>query len=257
MGRRFVISHAISGESIMPVHDWMRVDASIFHDFHLAWIGQLHTLLNCGLLPQDYYALAEQHTGQPFTDVLTLPVGPVEPPPPLPLHPGTRRQTIERAALARRRSLAIRHVSGHRLVALVEIVSPANIDRPRHVEVLALKIVDALDVGVHVLLVDLLTPSTHDPNGMHSVVSQRLEQSDEEYDLPADQSLTLASYCAGPRVEVYLQHIALGALLPEMPMFLRPDRYIHVPLEPTYVAAYRGLPEFWRNVLEGRLPQDF
>ena len=47
--------------------------------------------------------------------------------------PRTRRkQVIEPVALARRRSLAIRHVSGHRLVALLEIVSPANKDRADH-----------------------------------------------------------------------------------------------------------------------------
>jgi hypothetical protein len=36
-----------------------------------------------------------------------------------------------------------------------------------------------------------------------------------------------------------------------MPLFLPPDRYINVPLEPTYQAAYSGVPGFWRNELEG------
>jgi hypothetical protein len=39
--------------------------------------------------------------------------------------------------------------------------------------------------------------------------------------------------------------------------FLRPDRYVDVPLEPTYLAAYRAMPGFWRDVLEGRPPQGF
>jgi hypothetical protein len=38
--------------------------------------------------------------------------------------------------------------------------------------------------------------------------------------------------------------------LPEMPLFLHSDRYINVPLEPTYEAAYGGMPAFWRDVLE-------
>jgi hypothetical protein len=25
----------------MPIHDWTRVDAGIFHDFHLAWIAEI------------------------------------------------------------------------------------------------------------------------------------------------------------------------------------------------------------------------
>jgi hypothetical protein len=41
----------------------------------------------------------------------------------------------------------------------------------------------------------------------------------------------------------------------EMALFLRPDRYVDVPLEATYLAAYRGMPAFWRDVLEGRPPQ--
>src|SRR5258708_5961077 len=56
----------------MPVHDWARVDDGIFHDFHLAWIGELRRVLNGGLLPPDYYALAEQIAGGLGPDVLTL-----------------------------------------------------------------------------------------------------------------------------------------------------------------------------------------
>jgi hypothetical protein len=38
----------------MPVHDWRRVDAGIFHHFHLGWIAELSRALNRGLLPPDY-----------------------------------------------------------------------------------------------------------------------------------------------------------------------------------------------------------
>ena len=43
----------------MPVHDWTRVAAGMFHDFHNAWITELRNALNGGLLPPDYYALVE------------------------------------------------------------------------------------------------------------------------------------------------------------------------------------------------------
>ena len=132
----------------MPVHDWTRVDAGIFHDFHTVWTGELRNALNGGLLPEGYYALAEQHAGRSIADVLTLHASPgavrPESQSPAPSTGGTivaeappsvrRRQTVDPLSLAaRRRSLAIRHVSGHRLVALLEIVSPANKDRARHV----------------------------------------------------------------------------------------------------------------------------
>lgn len=254
----------------MPIQDWTRVEAGIFHDFHVAWIPEIRKILNGGLLPEGYYALAEQHAGRSIADVLTLHASPApqEPvPSPLPLPPATggtavaeapprvrRRQTFGPTALGRRRTLAIRHVSGHRLVALLEIVSPANKDRAQTVEDFAAKVVAALDAGVHVLVVDLFPPGPQDPQGIHGVIRQRLDLSDEVYDLPAEEPLTLASYAAGQEVEVYLEHIGVGAVLPEMPLFLRPDRYINVPLEPTYQAAYQGMPAFWRAILEGQAP---
>ena len=56
----------------MPVHDWTRVEAGIFHDLHVAWIPELRKSLNSGLLPDGFYAFAEQHAGRAIADVLTL-----------------------------------------------------------------------------------------------------------------------------------------------------------------------------------------
>src|SRR5437667_10569353 len=62
------------GMTAMPVHDWTRVSAGTFHDFHSAWIIHLKEALNNGLLPEGYYALSEQHAGRVIADVLTLQV---------------------------------------------------------------------------------------------------------------------------------------------------------------------------------------
>jgi hypothetical protein len=261
------LRQCVSGGHAMPVHDWTRVESGIFHDFHVAWIPELRKALNGGLLPEGYYALAEQHAGRAITDVLTLHASPAPPEPPFPPPPATGglavaeapprarlRQTIESAALARRRSLAIRHVSGHRLVALLEIVSPANKDRAEHVEELAVKVTSALDLGIHVVIVDLLPPGPHDPGGMHGAILRRLDDSAEGYRVPAGERLTLASYAAGPTIEIYVEHVGVGAGLPEVPLFLRPDRYVNLPLEATYQEAYAGMPLFWRDVLEGQTP---
>src|SRR5277367_604011 len=59
-------------DSAVPIHDWTRVDAGIFHDFHHAWIEQIKRALNRGVLPPEYYAMAEQITGNIGPDVLTL-----------------------------------------------------------------------------------------------------------------------------------------------------------------------------------------
>jgi hypothetical protein len=117
-------------------------------------------------------------------------------------------------------------------------------------EEFARKAVDALKAGIHMLIIYLFPPTPNDPHGMHGIIRQLLEDSDEPYDLPADEPLTLASYVAGMPIEIYLEHLSPGAPLAEMPLFLSPDRYVGAPLESTYAAAYRGMPAFWRDVLE-------
>jgi hypothetical protein len=212
----------------MPVHDWTRVDPEIHHSFHLGWIVHLVEMLNSRRLPQDYYAMSEQHNEHLTTNFVSLT-------PPIRGKP---------------RSLTIRHVSGHRIIALLEIVSPANKDRTAHVAEFVDKAETALLRGIHLLLVDLFSPGLHDPQGMHGAIWERFD--DELYHVPAGEPLTLASYVAGPRPEAYLEHLAVGMPLIDMPLFLNPDRYINVPLEATYLAAYQGMPAFWREVLEGR-----
>jgi hypothetical protein len=57
----------------MPVHDWTRVEAGIFHDFHHEWISTIRRALNDELLPAEYYALAEQQAAGFGPNVLTQP----------------------------------------------------------------------------------------------------------------------------------------------------------------------------------------
>jgi hypothetical protein len=245
----------------MPVHDWTRVQAGTFHDFHCAWITHLKETLNNGLLPAGYYALAEQHAGQLIADVLTL-----RTPEPLPEAPltGTAVAVAEAPPKARRfvaspeasyrmlrRTLTVRHSSRHRIVAIVEIVSPANKDRDSSVEELVDKIDSALHLGCHVLLVDLFEPGPHDSQGIHGAVWERYHSEIEEVN-PESKPFTLAAYVAGRLPEANVAHVAVGETLPEMPLFLQIDSYINVPLEPMYQAAHQGLPLYWREVLDGR-----
>ena len=48
----------------MPIHDWTKIFAGAFHDFHHSWITELRNALNGGLLPRGYYAQGEQTAGQ-------------------------------------------------------------------------------------------------------------------------------------------------------------------------------------------------
>ena len=116
----------------MPTHDWKKVDAGIYHAFHHNWITAIGQVLNAGRLPDDYYALPEQIAAGFGPDVLTLQVQP--PSSSLDVGTATRprprtRFIAETATEFYRRkksSIVIRHVSGDRMVALLEIVSPGN-----------------------------------------------------------------------------------------------------------------------------------
>ena len=249
----------------MIVHDWTTVDAGIFHDFHCGWTIHLKEILNRDHLPPGYYAMAEQHAGAMIADILTL----HKPDPPASIEEGDRAGVAVAEAPPRvrrrlvaspeatyrntRRSLAIRHVSGHRLVALVEIVSPGNKDRPKSVEDFVGKVYKAPTSGVHVLVVDLFPPGRHDPDGLHEMIWAEFGDPSEESE--PDLPLTLASYVAAEwrrLPEAYVETIAVGSPVPEMPLFLSQDSYVNVPLGPLYEAAFAGVSSVWREVLEGR-----
>lgn len=40
--------------------------------------------------------------------------------------------------------------------------------------------------------------------------------------------------------------------MPDMPLFLEPDRYVPVPLEATYRAAFEAVPRRWQQELDPR-----
>ena len=245
----------------MPVHDWTRVDAGIFYDFHTSWITHLKEALNDGLLPEQYYALAEQRSGQILPDVITLksaseetsenrspPVGAVaiaDAPPAVAvtMRPGTKEYVLKR------RTLTIRHTSDDRIIALIEIVSKANKDRESTVRDFAGKVVSALSQRIHVLVVDVFPPGPQDPTGMHGAIWNEIDDG-QSYEMPPEKTLTVASYFADSIPVAYVEPLAVGDQLPEMALFLDPDWYIKTPLEPAYQLAYRGVPGRWRQVIE-------
>lgn len=251
----------------MPIHDWTRVTAGTWHAFHLSWISEIQLALNGGILPADYYAQAEQIAGPLGPDVLTLqvPDTPVNGSSDLPSSTGggvavstappRMRLTAEAEMddyILKRRTLIIRHVSGDRIIALLEIVSPGNKASRHALGSFIEKAVEALYRGYHLLLIDLFPPGRRDPNGIHGAIWA--EFSDDPFTLSADEPLTLAAYSAGPRKRAYIEPTAVGKKLIDMPLFLEEDIYVNVPLEGTYQAAYRGVPRRWQRVLEAPSP---
>jgi hypothetical protein len=242
----------------MPIHDWTRVDAGIFHHFHHGWIEELARSLNRGLLPPDHYALAEQIAGGLGPDVLTLqrpangapPVG--EPAGGVALATAPPRVRYRLRAepdryAAKAKAVVIRHTSGHRVIAVVEVVSPGNKNTRHGLRAFVDKAVEVLRAGIHLLILDLFPPGSRDPQGIHKALWD--EFIDNDFALPPDKRLTLAAYIGGPWPEGFIEPAAVGAALPEMPLFLTPDVYIPVPLEATYQSAWEAVPSFWRDVL--------
>jgi hypothetical protein len=245
----------------MPVHDWTRVDAGIFHHFHHAWIEEIARALNAGLLPGDYYALAEQHAAGFGPDVLTLQGsangdGDAGPPSPsgggvgLLLAPPRARLTAETDMEFYRRkqnTVTVRHVRGDRVVAMVEVVSPGNKASRHALRSFLDKTGELLDKGVHLLILDLHPPGPRDPNGIHGAIWEDI--AGQEYAAPPDKPLTLVAYESALAVRAYIEPVAVGDVLPPMPLFLQPGGHILVPLEATYQAAWGAVPRRWQRVL--------
>src|SRR3979490_597409 len=57
---------------VMPLHDWTRVPAGLFHDFHQSWSIRIKDALNAGRLPKGLSALVEQRAGPREADILTV-----------------------------------------------------------------------------------------------------------------------------------------------------------------------------------------
>jgi hypothetical protein len=247
----------------MPAHDWTRVEAGIFHHFHHAWIEDIARALNRGILPEDYYALAEQHAAGLGPDVLTLQE-----------RDGTEAgETIETGksgrggvvALAapelqpiaetdmayyrrKQKLIAVRHVSGDRLVAIVEVVSPGNKASRNPLRAFVEKAAELIDKQIHLLVLDLLPPGRRDPHGIHGEIWEEI--AGEEYSAPPNKPLTLAAYESALSVRAYVVHLAVGDTLTDMPLFLEPEKAVPVPLEATYQSAYAAVPRRWKRVLE-------
>ena len=225
----------------MPVHDWTRVQGGIFHAFQHGWIEELARALNRGLLPADYYALREQFAAGFGPDVLTLQgVGDdnataarkprdvpsarersvLLAPPQLQLTAETDMEFYRR----KQKAVVVRHSSGDRVVAMIEIVSPGNKAARNPLRAFVEKAAELLENGIHLLVIDLHAPS--------------------------DRPLTLVAYEAGNALRTYVVRMAVGDVLSDMPLFLEPGLAVTVPLEATYNAAFAEVPRRWRQVLE-------
>ncbi|NLX96103.1 MAG: hypothetical protein GXY83_08000 [Rhodopirellula sp.] len=106
-----------------------------------------------------------------------------------------------------------------------------------------------VDAGIHLLIVDLFPPSPRDPQGIHRAIWG--DDCGESFLMPADKPLTCVACIGGAGAEAFIEPVAVGDELPDMPLFLTPEVYVPVPLEAAYQLAWDGMPSYWRDVLTG------
>jgi hypothetical protein len=241
----------------MPIHDWTRVDAGTYHDFHQGWTIYVRNALNRGILPPGYRAMADLKVGGTEPDVAALKLR--EPPSQGGLavadSPPQARQVArateaetELAYYARKANrIVIRHTRGQ-LVAAIEIVSPGNKSNKNGIRAFVGKMVDYLRNGISVVVIDPFPPGPRDPEGIHQriwdgFVGLRAEPR------PPDMPLTVVSYDAGERT-AYVDPVAVGNPWPDASLFLAPGWYVKVPLECTYAASWEETAQETRDLVQ-------
>jgi hypothetical protein len=237
----------------MPVHDWTRLGPGDFHDFHQGWIIRIRDALNMGLLPPGYMAMAEQTTGRPIPDVVTLytnepegesgGVAVAQSPPRARLV--AQMEKVHYAKRADR--VVIRHGRG-KVVAIIEVVSPGNKSSRHAIHSFVEKALDILDQDVSLLIVDLFPRTPRDPRGIHQAIRDELDN--EPFEETPGKPLVVASFLGGDLPTAYVEPIGVGDPLPSLPLFLSPDRYIPAPLEATYAQAWEVFPAMLKELME-------
>ena len=244
----------------MPIHDWTRVGAGTYHNFHQNWTIRICDALNAGLLPRPYFAMADSRVASFEPDVIAVRpnTGPkngvhkpggiavLERPPLARMH--KRIETDDEVYIRKSNRISVRDENGV-TVSIIEVVSPGNKHSRDAFAAFTRKLLRFLKAGVHVLTVDLFPPTKRDPNGVPSAIWRRL--TDEVDPLPPGKSRTAASFEVGAEISQYFEPFAVGDPIPEMPLFLEPGYYVPLPLESTYQTSWNVLPEFLRERVAG------
>jgi Protein of unknown function (DUF4058) len=131
---------------------------------------------------------------------------------------------------------------GRRLVAAVEIVSPANKDRPEHRQLFVGKCAALLSKGVSVAIVDLVT-SRH--FNLYAELLELIGQSDPS--LGDEPPATYAAACrwidrgAKHILETWSHTLRIGQPLPTLPLWLAENFAVPLELEASYEETCRVL----------------
>ena len=185
--------------------------------FHSTWSTMIAQGLNL-LLPPDYVAIPQTSRG-PIVEIDVA--------------------TLERAGATARDLFEVRVIDqrdGPRLVGAIELISPANKDRPAARQAFAGKCAGYLRLGVGLIVVDVVTTRHHD---LHQQLLDLLEleapQADEVDPLYAVAYRTQQQEAT--RLSIWPCRLRVGSALPTLPLWLSPDLVVPVDLAASYRAA--------------------
>jgi hypothetical protein len=201
-----------------------------WHAFYNSWATYLSSQLNA-VLPEGYFAEANVQFGieidvAAFEEYPTCPPQAAwSPPPPVASFPLALPAAVVEVGVFSRSG-------GPLLAGAVELVSPANKDRPAHREALVSKSAAYLQSGVGLVLVDVVTDRSGD---LHRELLARVGAGDPG----PGPSLSGSAYRpvdrdGAPALDVWREPLAVGQLLPTLPLWLRGGLCLPVELEATY-----------------------
>lgn len=217
--------------------------------FHSRWANAFSDDLNDQLLPEGYFAEPHVRVGAAIEvntatfdkqgngltiSTATLPTRIWTPPAATVVMPMTFIDTFE---------VQVYSPSGAmKLVGVIEIVSPANKDRPETRRTFAVKCASLLNLGIGLLVVDIVTERLAN---LHNELV-RLLPGGAAFLFPGTPGTYAAAY--RPRreenmeqVEVWLQDLQVGQPLPTLPLWLSDGLCLRIDLEHTYMNACRRL----------------
>ena len=132
----------------------------------------------------------------------------------------------------------LREAEGPQLVAAIELVSPANKDRPSNRRMFAVKCASYLQSGIGVMIVDVVTERS---GNLHAELLQLLQL---QLATPGQGSRDLyasayrnVSRPQGLILETWAEALSLGGTLPTLPLCILPDLCVPIDLEASYQAA--------------------
>jgi hypothetical protein len=133
-----------------------------------------------------------------------------------------------------------RQIGGPHLAGAIELVSPANKDRPAHRDAFTAKCATLLHQGVGVLIVDVVTERRAN---LHTELLNRLRVP-EVVEQP--WHLYSSSYHPVQRegqtcVDIWQEPLAVGSPMKTMPLFLKDGPHVPIELQSTYESTLTAL----------------